>query len=98
MQLFLYDANKPKNPDIPYFAYDDFNLDSMIDDECKTEFRFDRNDIDNLIELLRIPAEFTCYNGLTVDAVEVMCIFLKSLAYPCRYADLIPRFSRPEPK
>ena len=37
--------------------------------------------------MLRIRAEFTCYNGL---AVEAMCIFLKRFAYPCRYADLIP--------
>jgi hypothetical protein len=43
--------------------------------------------------MLRIRAEFTSYNGL---AVEAMCIFLKRFAYPCRYADLIPWFSRPE--
>ena len=42
--------------------------------------------------------EFTCYNGLKVDAVEAMCIFLKRFAYPCRYAELIPRFSKPEPQ
>ena len=62
----------------------------MIDNECKTEFRFYRNDIYNLIDALRIPAEFTCYNGLRVDAVEAMCIVFKRFAYPCRYADLIP--------
>jgi hypothetical protein len=83
----LYDAGKPKNPDIPYFAYNDFNLDNMTDNECKTEFRFYRNDIYNLIDVFRVPAEFTYYNGLKVDAVETMCIFLKRFAYPCRYAD-----------
>ena len=96
--VLLYEASKPKNPDIPYFAYDDFNLDNMTDDECKTEFRFFRNDIYNLINVLRVPAELTCYNGLKVDAVEAMCIFLKRFAYPCRYADLIPRFAKPEPQ
>lgn len=70
----------------------------MTDDECKAEFRFFRNDIYNLINVLRVPAELTCYNGLKVDAVEEMCIFLKRFAYPCRYADLIPRLAKPEPQ
>jgi hypothetical protein len=71
----------------------------MTDDKCKTdrEFRFYRNDIYNLIDVLCVPAEFTCYNGLKVDVVEEMCIFLKRFAYPFRYAELIPRFSKPEP-
>ena len=94
----LYDANKPRNPDIPYFVYDEFNLNSMTDDECKTEFRFYRNDIFNLIDVLRIPPELTCNNGVKVDSVTATCIFLKRFAYPCRYADLIPRYARPEPQ
>ena len=43
--LLLYDANSPKNPDIPYWSYERFDLDLMTDDECKTEFRFYKNDI-----------------------------------------------------
>ena len=31
--VLLYDAGKQKYPDIPYFAYDDFNQDNMIYDE-----------------------------------------------------------------
>ena len=38
--VLLYEASKPKNPDIPYFAYDGFNLDSMTDDEVKRSFDF----------------------------------------------------------
>jgi hypothetical protein len=86
----LYNANKPGNPNIPYFVYNEFNLNSMMDDECKTEFRFYGNDIYNLIDVLRIPPEFTCNNGVKVDSVTATCIFLKRFAYPCRYADLIP--------
>ena len=62
--VLLYDVCKPKNPDIPYLAYDNFNLDNMTDDECRTEFRFFRNDIYNLISVIRVPAELTYYNGL----------------------------------
>ena len=52
----LYDASKPKNTDIPYFTYINFDLDDMTDDECKTEFRFYQNDIYNLIDVLSISA------------------------------------------
>ena len=45
----LYDLNSSKNRDIPYWIYQPFDLDTMDDAECKTEFRFHRNDIYNLI-------------------------------------------------
>ena len=67
----------------------------MPDDECKVEFRFLRNDIYKLIDVMSFPDAFTCHNGLKFDAVEVICIFLKRFAYPCRYLDMIPRFARP---
>lgn len=38
--LLLYDVNTSKNLDIPYWKYDKFDLDSLSDDECKSEFRF----------------------------------------------------------
>ena len=31
----LYDLNKTKSPENPYWQYDKFDLESMIDDECK---------------------------------------------------------------
>ena len=96
--LLLYDAYSPKNPDIPYWSYDRFDLDLMTDDECKTEFRFYKNDIWELSEILNLPDRVFCYNGINVDRTEALCIFLKRFAYPCRYVDLIPRFARPEPR
>ncbi len=33
-----------------------------------------------------------------VDSVKALCVCLKRFAYPCRYADLVPRFSRPVPQ
>jgi len=96
--MLLYDINTPKNPDIPYWRYEPFDLDQMTDDECKTEFRFYRNDIYELSEILNLPDRIVCYNGVNVDRTEAFCIFLKRFAYPCRYVDLIPRFARPEPQ
>ena len=69
----------------------------MTDDECKTEFRFYKNDIYNLTDVRTLPDRIIYYNGVNVDMVEICCIFLKRFAYPCTYVDMIPRFGRPEP-
>ena len=31
----LYDLNTSKNPALPYWKYEAFNLDGLTDDECK---------------------------------------------------------------
>ena len=95
--VLLYDLNTSKNPDLPYWNYEPFELDSMEDEECKTEFRFHKNDVYNLVEILDLLDQITCYNGLVFDPTEALCIFLKHFSYPCRYSDLIPRFGRPAP-
>ena len=72
---------KPKNPDLPYTNYECFDLDKITDDECKTEFRFYKNDIYNLADVLTLPDRIICYNGVNVDMVEALCI-LKDLPTP----------------
>ena len=94
----LYDLNTSKNPDYPYWKYEPFNLESLSDSECKTEFRFYKADVYRLAEVLHIPDEIRCYNRLRVDGIEAFCVFLKRFAYPIRYADMIPRFGRPVPQ
>ena len=94
----LYDINKSKNLDLPYQCYDTFDLDMLCDDECSNEFRFLKNDIFMLAEALQIPEKLSTYNRITVDGIEALCVFLKRFSYPCRYADMIPRFGRPVPQ
>ena len=96
--ILLYDINTSKNPDFPYWTYEKFQLDNLTDDECKAEFRFLKNDIFELAEVLHIPEEVTTYNRVKVDGLEALCIFLKRFAYPCRYSDIMPRFGRPVPQ
>ena len=43
--LLLYDLNRSKNLHLPYHSYEKFDLDSLSEDECKSEFRFDKRDI-----------------------------------------------------
>ena len=96
--LLLYDLNKSKNPDIPFWLYSPFVLEELSDDECKTDFRFFKDDIYRLSRVLRVPEFIICQNGVKVTGIEALCVYLKRFAYPCRYSDLIPRFARDIPQ
>ena len=49
--LLLYDVNKSRD-DYPYWSYDSFNLDNLDDSESWSEFRFLKNDIYRLKNVL----------------------------------------------
>ena len=72
--LLLYDINKSKNPDFPYWVYPEFDLDRLTEDECYANFRFRKNDMK---DLLQIPENIICYNRSKVDGLEAFCVFLK---------------------
>ena len=94
----LYDLNSYEKIEFPYWKYGRFDLDSMTDDECKTEFRFFKNDIYLLGEVLDIPDIMKCPNGVLVDGTEALSVLLMRFAYPCRFADMVARFERPVPQ
>jgi len=96
--LLLYDLNKSKDPDFPYWLYDQFDLDKLSDDECKARFRFFKNDIFDLVELLHLPNVVRLPNRQTIDPVEALCVLMRRLAYPCRFGDIIPDFGRSVPE
>ncbi|EDO33658.1 predicted protein [Nematostella vectensis] len=96
--LFSGNLNKSKNLDIPFEKYNRFDLESLTDDECLSEFRFIKNDLYRLNEALNFPDQITCPNHLTVDGMEALCMTLRRFAYPCRYEDLVPRFARAVPQ
>ncbi|XP_028395743.1 uncharacterized protein LOC114519770 [Dendronephthya gigantea] len=90
--LLLWDANKSKNPDFPVTIYPKFNLKEKDVAEVKAEFRFEKNDLPSLHEVLRIPDVFRCQQGSVCDGMTGLCIVLKRLTYPCRYSDMISTF------
>ena len=96
--VLLYDLHRSSNPDLPYWNFDAFNLDKLSDDECKTNFRFWKNDVYFLREVLDIPDEILCYNRTNVSGIEGLSILLKRFAYPCRYSDMISLFGRSIPE
>ena len=91
--LLLFDLNKSRNLKLPYWSYDQFDLDHLTDDECTSDFRFYGRDVYLFVEVLQIPDEIRCCNRVIVDGIEALCIFLKRSAYPCRYSDMLARFA-----
>ncbi|OXA55035.1 hypothetical protein Fcan01_10212 [Folsomia candida] len=61
-----------------------------------TDFRFIKEEILNLINVLRIPKEMRTPQGLKFLGAEGFCILLRRLAYPNRLLDLQPIFGRRE--
>ena len=95
--LVLSDLFEWKNPCFPYEDYSPFNLDEMTESECLSEFRFRKRDIPILADVLGIPETIRCEQGSTCDGLEGLCMVLRRLSFPCRYADMIPRFAKPVP-
>ena len=95
--LLLSEQFKSKNPDFPYENYLGFELDDMDESEWLAEFRFQKRHIPLLADVLQLPDQFLCYQRSVSSGIEGLCIMLKRLSYPCRYSDMIARFSKPVP-
>ena len=96
--LLLYDVNKAKHPEYPYWNYERFTLQDKSEAECKADFPFEKYNIPLLVDVLGLPDEIKCKQGTICDSTEGLCIVLKRLAYPCRYNDLISIYGRPVPE
>lgn len=75
-------------------AYQKLDIDNLINDQCRTMFRFEREDINILSNALRLPEKNICTNRTVTSGVEGLCIVLRRLAYPCRLEDLEPVLGR----
>ena len=88
----MHELQASKNLDLLYWKYGQFDIDNMEIAECISEFRFEREDIFVLKDVLQISDQITCYNGTSASSIEAICIFLKRYAYSCRYLDMTSRF------
>ena len=68
--LLLYDINKSSNPDLPYDLYEFFDFDVLEEDECLSEFRFRKQDIPFLAEVIQIPDKITFYQRSVCSVLE----------------------------
>ena len=96
--LILLEEHTSRNPEFSYDSESRFDLFNMQKPECKICFRFDKDDIPLLAEALQLPETIHCHQRTTAGKIEALCMLLKRIAYPCRYADTIPLFSRPVPE
>ena len=71
--ILFYDLKSSKNCDFPYWKYREFDLDTMSDDECKSDIRFFRNDIYALADLLGLPDGAFSSNDLSTHAGTLTC-------------------------
>ena len=84
--VLLYDQTNTRKI-FPYWKFEAFDINTWDDIECFTELRFNKQYIPNLIQCFGIPDRFVCQQGTVCSGLEAFCIFLKRLAYPCRYTD-----------
>ena len=96
--LLLLGQVDSRNPDFSYDLYERFDLDNMEEAECKAEFRFNKNDIPILADVLGLPNIIKCHQRSIADRNEGLCMLLKRMAYPCRYSDMMYRFGRSVPE
>ena len=89
----LYDYCDSR-PLFPYWKFEEFDLASWNHEECITELRFAKKDLQLLMNYLEIPEKIVCSQGTVCTGIEGLCILLKRLAYPCRYSDMASRFGR----
>ena len=96
--LLLLEENTSRNPEFSYENYARFNLEEIEEPECKANFRFQKDDIPELAEVLGLPEVFRCSQRTVADQLEGLCLLLRRMAYPCRNSDLIPQYGRPAPE
>ena len=88
----LYFANQlPRPLEISGFHVD---IDSFSEEGCIKLFRFSQGEIRILVESLNIPDQIKVQEGYTCKGLEALCIALRRLSYPGRWADLQPLFGR----
>jgi len=72
-----------------------FDLDSMDDTRCETDFRFSKEDIRRMAQLLGFTETLVDDKyGYKARGVEVLCILLYSLSWPRRLCDMGEKFGR----
>ena len=96
--LLLLDENTFDNPEFDYKLYERFHLQCLPEAECISNFRFEKGDIPVLTDALGLPEIFQCYQRTAERKIEGLCVLLRRLAFPRRYADMIPIFGRPVPE
>ena len=79
-------------------SFDKFDLDNFNNVQCRSLFRFDKDDLVELTEFLALPHQYVAQNGMVWSPIEGTCMLLCRLCYPGRLLDLAPYFGRSVPE
>lgn len=93
--LLANDEKRARKPSFPYEDYEPFNLEDMDDEQSKSDFRFEKDHIHLLTDMLELPDKLRCSSTIKVENVEGLCLLLKQMASPCQKSDLIECFGKP---
>ena len=92
LALLLEDISTKNEP--THRKYDSFDIDAFTDEEFRSFFRFSREHISPLMQVLRLRKNYKASNGIRWSGEEGLCMVLRRLCYPNRLSDLIPIFGR----
>lgn len=70
------------------------NFEDLNDEECLLYFRFSKEDLLKLVELLRLPEHYKCSNRSVVTGLDGLLILLRRLTYPNRLCELCNEFGK----
>ena len=74
--VFLYDAHSSKTV-FPYWKFPKFDINTLSEEECYTEPRFSKEDLDQLLGCLGIPEKISCEQRTVCSGLEGLCILLR---------------------
>ncbi len=78
-------------------AYDKFDIDNFNESQCKSLFRFGKDDLIELSSLIALPHQYIGHIGIVWTPLEGTCMLLRRLCYPGRLVDLAPYFGHSAP-
>jgi hypothetical protein len=62
LRIFISSLSN-RNKEEKVLAYQKLDIDNLTNDQCRTMFRFEREDINILSNALRLPEKFICYDN-----------------------------------
>ena len=73
--MFLAKDCEEKAPVFPHWKYPRFTLEEMNEDECISEFRFEKPTLLQIAQVLKIPEKIFCENWTIAGQMEGLCMF-----------------------
>ncbi len=99
MALMLSKAVEKIESGAVHTRFDQFRLDALSNEECRHNFRFNKEDLYVLCTLLGLLEHYrSARNRIVWSGLDGLCVVLRRLAYPNRLGDLVPMFGRSVPE